>query len=135
MAIKYRVKCPRCGEVMNLYADGRCEKCGTPVTTQFPAMLQLYRMGNYVGVATGFGLYINNVPYGYIGNKESLRIPLPYGTYTLHVAMGMSRKCKDLTFTLTPQAPVMYAKTRITLGVWSNTFIIEPARPEEMPND
>lgn len=135
MAIKYRVKCPKCGEALNIYGDTQCEKCGTPVTTRLPAMVQLYRMGNFYGVAGGFGIYINGVPYGYIGNKESLRIPLPYGTYTLHIAVGMSRKCNDLTVTLTPQAPVMYAKTYIKPGFWTNSFGIEPARPEEMPQD
>lgn len=135
MAIKFRVKCPRCGEVQNIYGDIQCGKCGAPVSVQQPGMLQLYRMGNFYGVAGGFGLYINGVPYGYIGNKESLRIPLPYGTYTLHIAVGLSRKCNDLTFTLTPQAPVICAKTYIKPGFWTNSFGIEVARPEEMPLD
>lgn len=135
MAAKYRVKCPRCGEVLNLFGSSPCTKCGAPLNAQLPAMLRLYRMGNFYGVAGGFGIYLNGVPYGYIGNKESLTIPLNYGTYTLHIAVGVSRKCNDLTFTLTPQAPVMCAKTYIKPGFWTNSFGIEPARPEEMPND
>ena len=45
----------------------------------------------------------------------------------------MNRRCQDLTFTLTPQAPIVYAKVYMKAGVFSNTFIIEPAMPHEMP--
>ena len=135
MSISYRMKCANCGEAFNTMQDSACPKCGSYVTLQQPAMLQLYRMGNFYGCGGGFGIYINGQPYGHIGNKESLRFPLPYGTYTLHIAAGMSRKCNDLTFTLTPEAPVMYAKTYIKPGFWTNSFGIEVARPEDMPQD
>lgn len=135
MAIKYRLKCPQCGEVLNTYHDTQCPKCRNNLFVNQPGMLQLYRMGNFFGHAGAFGVYINGQPYGYIGNRESLKISLPYGTYNLHIACGMSRKCNDLLFTLTPETPRMYAKTYIKPGFWTNSFGIEVARPEEMPND
>lgn len=135
MAIMYRMKCPHCGEVLNTAHDTQCPRCRNTLYVNQPAMLQLYRKGNFYGFAGGFGIYINGVPYGHIGNKESLRFPLPYGTYNLHIAVGMSRKCNDLTFTLTPDAPVMYAKTYIKPGFWANSFGIEVASPDEMPKD
>ncbi len=135
MAIKYRLRCPYCGEVLNTNHDTQCPKCNNTLYVNQPAKLQLYRKGSFYGVAGAFGIYINGTPYGYIANKESLIIPLPYGTYNLHIAIGMSRKCNDLTFTLTPETPNMYAKTYIKPGFWANSFGIEVARPEEMPED
>lgn len=135
MAIAFRMRCPQCGEVLNTQHDTQCPKCRAALSVNQPSMLQLYRMGNFVGAAGGFGIYINGAPYGHIGNKESLRFPLPYGTYTLHIAVGMSRKCNDLTFTLTPEAPVIYAKTYIKPGFWTNSFGIDVVRPEDMPKD
>ena len=35
-----------------------------------PAAIAVYRMGNFVGMANGFGLYLNEQPFGAIGNKE-----------------------------------------------------------------
>ena len=135
MAIKYRLKCPQCGEVLNTYHDTQCPKCRNNLYVNQPAMLQLYRKGNFYGFAGAFGIYINGQPYGHIGNKESLIFPLPYGTYNLHIAVGVSRKCNDLLFTLTPETPRMYAKTYIKPGFWTNSFGIEVATPDEMPND
>lgn len=135
MAIKYRLKCPQCGEVINTYHDTQCPKCRNNLYVNQPAMLQLYRKGNFYGMAGSFGIYLNGEPYGYIGNRESLKIPLPYGNYNLHIAIGISRKCNDLLFTLSPNVPVMYAKTYIKPGFWTNSFGIEVASPDEMPVD
>ena len=135
MAIQFRMKCPNCAEVFNTGNDTFCPKCRNPMTVRQPALLQLYRMGNFVGCAGGFGIYINGEPYGHIGNKESLRFPLPYGSYRLHIAVGMSRKCEDLCFTLSPENPVVYAKTYMKPGFWSNSFVVTAARPDEMPQD
>lgn len=133
MAIKLRAKCAQCGEVWNTTGNSNCPKCGTLASFAGCGMVQVYRMGNFFGAASALGIYLNGVPYGYIGNRESLRIPLRYGTYTLHFAAGLARKCNDLTFTLTPQTPIIYVKSYVKPGFWTSSFGIELARPEDMP--
>lgn len=130
---KLRVKCS-CGEVTNTQPGGICPKCKKPLEIPGDAVIRLYRMGSPLGIAGGFGIYLNGEPMGHIGNKETVMLPVKYGTYTLHVAVGMSRKCKDLTCTLTPENRFANAKVWMKPGFWSNSFVIEPAAPEEMPD-
>lgn len=130
---KLRVKCS-CGEVMNAQPGGICSKCKKPLDIPGDAVIRLYRMGSPLGVAGGFGIYLNGEPMGHIGNKETVMLPVKYGTYTLHVAAGMNRKCQDLTCTLTPENRFANAKVWMKPGFWSNSFVIEPAAPEEMPD-
>lgn len=129
---KLRAKCS-CGEVTNTVPGGLCPKCKRPLELPEEAAIRLYRKGSPYGIAGGFGIYINGEPMGYIGNKETVIIPLKYGTYTLHVAVGMSRKCNDFTVTLTPENRVANAKVWIKPGFWANSFVIEPATAAEMP--
>ncbi len=136
MAIRYRVKCPNCGEVMDVDMPGPCKKCNAPISLNKDGCIQLYRMGNFMGCAGGFGLYINGTPYGYIANKQSLRIPLDAGTYTLHVAVGLSRNCNDPVIEIKPGSRALHCyKVRMKPGVWTNDFVVEPARFEDMPAD
>ena len=130
---KLRVKCS-CGEVMNAQPGGICSKCKKPLDIPGDAVIRLYRMGSPLGVAGGFGIYLNGEPMGHIGNKETVMLPVKYGTYTLHVAAGMNRKCQDLTCTLTPENRFANAKVWMKPGFWSNSFVIEPAAPEDMPD-
>ena len=130
---KLRVKCS-CGEIMNAQPGGICSKCKKPLDIPGDAVIRLYRMGSPLGVAGGFGIYLNGEPMGHIGNKETVMLPVKYGTYTLHVAAGMNRKCQDLTCTLTPENRFANAKVWMKPGFWSNSFVIEPAAPEEMPD-
>lgn len=129
---KLRVKCS-CGEVTNTVPGGTCPKCKKPLDIPGDAVIRLYRKGSPYGIAGGFGIYINGEPMGHIGNKETVRIPVRYGTYTLHVAVGMSRKCNDYTVTLSPENRFANAKVWIKPGFWANSFVIEPATPDEMP--
>ena len=130
MAAKMRFKCPHCGEIVNARPDAtQCPECHRPVSMQAPAYIYLYRQGSFYGVAGGFGVYINGQPFGYIGNKELLCIPVAYGSYTLHCAVGMSRECRDMVVNLTPQCPVAYTKVYIKPGFWTNSFVIEPVDP------
>ena len=133
MAATIRIKCPHCGEVRNVAASGPCPKCGNPIVTEQPGAIMLYRMGNVMGSANGFSIYINEQPYGQIGNRELLRIPLPYGTYKIHIACGMNRKCNDPVFELSPNDPCICTKVHMKMGFISNTFIIERVAPNEMP--
>ncbi len=127
-----RVKCS-CGNVVNAAPGNLCSKCRQPLVFPTDAVIYLYRKGSPLGVAGGFGIYINGEPLGYIGNKETVRIPVHYGTYTLHVAAGMNRRCQDLVINVTPQNRYAFAKVWMKPGFWSNTFVLEPATASEMP--
>ena len=131
MAAKIRIKCSHCGEVENV-AEGvmACPKCGKPLEAMTEGRVYLYRQGSPLGVASGFGVYIDGEPYGHIGNQETLCIPLSYGTHNLHVAAGMNRKCRDMQVNLTPQNPQDYAKVYMKPGFWTNSFVIEPLDPK-----
>lgn len=131
MAAKLRVKCPHCGAVENVASGSApCPKCGKSLDISPDACVYLYRQGSPYGVAGGFGIYINGEAYGHIGNKETLCFPLPYGTYTLHCAVGMSRKCRDLQVNLSPENRQAYTKVYIKPGFWANSFVIEPIDPK-----
>lgn len=128
--MKIRIKCAHCGNVANIRpGDAQCPKCKKPLNISEEGKIYLYRQGSFYGMAGAFGVYINGEPFGHIGNKEALCMPLPYGTYTLHSAVGMSRKCRDLEVTLSPESPNAYAKVYMRPGFWANSFVIEPLDP------
>ncbi len=134
MAAKYRVKCPHCGEIINLAGSGACPKCKTLIDVNQPGSISLYRMGNFVGSANAFSIYINNVPFGHIGNRESLIFPLPFGEYQMHIACGMNRKCNDPVIRLTQEDPHVCLKVHMKMGFIQNSFILERVDPSTMPN-
>ena len=130
MSAKIRIKCPYCGEAINVQsAADSCSKCRQPLGVEEEGSIYIYRQGSPYGIASGFGLYVNGQPYGYIGNKELLRLPVKFGTYNLHAALGMSRKCRDLSVTISPENPVVYTKVYIKPGFWTNSFVIEYVDP------
>ncbi len=133
MAKIFRMKCPGCGTVQNMTATGPCKKCGALLAVEQPAAIALYRMGNFMGAGSGFGLYLNGEPYGAIGNRESLVIPLPYGQYKLHIVCGLSRKCNDPIIDLTPEDPYVCLKVHMNMGFFQNKFVIERVDPSTMP--
>ena len=128
-----RFRCPKCGDVTDSPYGVPCRKCGTPLVGFGDSYIQIYRMGNFFGAASGMGIYINNLPFGSIGNRQSIMIPLPYGSYNLHFVQGISRRCEDLVVHLTPENPHGFVKVHMRPGVFSNTYVPEFARPEEMP--
>ena len=131
---KLRLKCPHCGHVFDTTNNPvACPKCNKGVVASNEAMIQIYRMGSPVGMAVGYGTYINGAPCGHIGNRESVLIPVPYGTYNLHFTCGMTRRCNDLQVTLTPENNVAYVKASIKMGFWTNTITAESSTKEEMP--
>lgn len=131
MAAKLRIKCPNCGEAGNIHhINSPCPKCNAPLALSDQGAIYIYRQGSPYGIAGGFGLYLNGVPFGYIGNKELLCIPAPFGTYTIHSAVGLSKKCQDLTVTITPENPVVYTKVYIKAGFWTNSFVVEYVDPK-----
>ena len=135
MAKVYRMKCPTCGNVQNVNASGPCKKCGAQLNVEQPAAIDLYRMGNFYGAAGGFSIYINEQPYGAIGNREELVFPLPYGEYKMHIVCGMNRKCNDPIINLTAEDSYVCMKVYMKPGFISNKFIIERVDPSTMPKD
>ena len=129
-----RVKCTHCGHVDNTVPGGLCPECHQPYDIPGDAVIYLYRKGSPMGIAGGFGIYINGEPFGHIGNRETLCIPVKYGAHNLHVAMGVALRCNDLLITLTPQNRFAYVKVWMKPGFWTNSFVLEPSTPEEMPN-
>ena len=130
MSAKIRIKCPHCGDANNVYAINEpCPKCKQPMGLVEEGCIYVYRQGSPYGIAGGFGLYLNGQPYGHIGNRELLRLPLRFGTYNIHSAVGMSRKCRDLQVTISPAYPVAYVKVYIKPGFWANSFVVEPVDP------
>ena len=131
MAAKIRIKCPHCSAASNVHSvNDPCPKCRQPLNVEEEGSIYIYRQGSPYGIAGGFGLYINNQPYGHIGNKELLRIPVKFGTYNIHSAVGMSRKCRDLLVTVTPENPAVYTKVYIKPGFWTNSFVVEYVDPK-----
>ena len=128
-----RVVCPKCKKALNVTGDPKCTACGADLRIPNEGMIQIYRMGNFMGGAAAAGIYINGTPYGHVGNRGTVQIPLPFGTYKLHMTMGMNRRCNDPEITLSPDKPVAYLKMHIKMGVFSNTMVIEPADPASMP--
>ena len=130
MSAKIRIKCPHCQEVLNVPSVNYiCSECKKPLGIVEEGNIYIYRQGSPLGIAGGFGLFINGEPYGYIGNRELIRIPVKFGTYNIHSAVGMNRKCTDLQVTITPQNRVAYTKIYMKPGFWTNSFVVEPVDP------
>lgn len=127
-----RYKCS-CGTVQDTKEGASCSKCGKPLASDC-GYYKLYRMGSPMGVASGFGIYIDGEPYGHIGNKQTCWIRLPYGTHNIHIAVGMSRKCNDHQFTLSPDHPLECGKVHMRVGAFKNSFVIEPAENSDVPD-
>ncbi|MBR3300500.1 MAG: zinc ribbon domain-containing protein [Clostridia bacterium] len=128
-AIPVRYLCPN-GHV----TDGNegmtnCPKCGAPLPRG--GYIQIYRMGNYMGMAVGMGIYLNNVPCGHLGNKKSIRLSVPYGAHMLHMTHTATRVCNDPVFNITPEYPYVWCKARFVSAGFQ--IRIDPASPDSMP--
>ncbi len=123
-----------CGNVFDSATDAvNCAKCGTPLSKEGMGVIYLYRMGNPLGMAVGFGVYVDGKPFGHLANTQKIGLVVPYGSHTIHCTHGMSRKGVDATLNVTPDAPVAYAKAHIKPGVFTNTIVIEQAQASDMP--
>ncbi len=130
VAVRYR--CDKCGETFDgKDSDATCPKCGAPLNKG--GFIQIYRMGAFAGMAVGMGLYINNTGYGMLGNKQSLRISVPYGSHLLHVTHTTTRKCNDPVFEITPQSPYVWCKAHFSKGGFA--IAVEQADPKDMPTE
>ncbi|MBP5618574.1 MAG: zinc ribbon domain-containing protein [Clostridia bacterium] len=106
-----------------------CPTCGMP----FPqgGIIQIYRMGNMAGMAVGMGIYIDDQPCGHLGNKQSIRIAVPYGPHKVHMTHTTTRACNDPAFEITPQTPYAFCKAHFAAGGFR--IAVEPADPASMP--
>ena len=106
-----------------------CPTCGAPLP--YGGMIQIYRMGNYMGCAVGMGIYIDDVPCGHVGNKQSVRISVPFGKHKVHVTHTTTRKCNDPVFEVTPENPCVWCKAHFSAAGFKIT--VEQADPKDMP--
>lgn len=119
-----------CGNVFDGSEEQKvCPRCGKPLVKE--GFIQLYRMGNYMGCAVGMGIYIDNIPCGHIGNKQSVRIAVPYGPHKIHVTHTTTRSCNDPIFTVTPENPCIWCKAHFSKAGFA--INVEQATPESMP--
>ena len=129
---KLRTKCPQCKTVQDIQGATQCTNCGNPLMPQ-AGTISVYRKGSPIGAAMGFGVYINDQPFGHIAATESVTFTLPYGTYKFHMTCGATRRCKDMMVTISPEFPTAYLRAAMKSGFWSNTILIDPMKPEEFP--
>ncbi len=127
-----RYHCAACKNTSDVKTDAACPKCGAPALPG--GYIKLYRMGAMLGVAVPFEIYIDNELLGYIGNKQTCWIRVPFGTHRLHVAQGMNRKCTDVMITIAPEHPLEGCKCAIKPGFFVNSFTITAANPAEVPD-
>lgn len=137
MSTLLRFKCPKCGKVQDVPGNGPCRKCGIMINLPEDGVIQVYRMGNLMGMAVRMKIYLNDIQLGYLGNTESIRIPVPYGHYKIYLQMpekGLSR-CfvTPLEFDITPAYRYAFFKAHIVPGAWNSTVRVEPATPDQMP--
>ena len=127
--IPVRYRCPN-GHVFDS-REGQtvCPTCGAPLPAG--GYIQLYRMGNMMGMAVGMGVYIDDAPCGHLGNKQSIRISVPFGPHKVHVTHTATRACNDPVFTVTPEYPYAWCKAHFSAGGFRIT--VEQADPREMP--
>ena len=128
-----RIKCPSCGTVVDVAASGTCSKCGNALVLPEDGVIQIYRMGSPLGIAVGMGIYVNENPLGHLANADSIRIPVPYGHYKVHMTHGGNRKCVDAEFDITPQERIVYLKAHLKMGFITNTVVIEKVTADQMP--
>ena len=134
MSQLFRIKCPSCGNVVDVASTGSpCAKCGNALNLPEEGMIQIYRMGSPYGIEVGMGIYLNDNPLGHLANAESVRIPVPYRHYKVHMTHGMNRKCKDVEVDVTPDERVVYVKAHLKMGFISNTVVLEKVSGDTMP--
>ena len=132
MSTLLRIKCPSCGKVSDIASNTQC-KCGAQLILPEDGVVQIYRMGSLFGCAIGMGIYLNDIPLGHLANKESIRIPVPYGHYKLRMSHGMNWAHQDQEFDITPQDRQAFFKAHLSMGFLTNKVVIERSSADQMP--
>lgn len=128
--IRVRYRCPSGHVFDGTQEQTSCPTCGAELPKG--GYIQIYRMGNFMGAAVGMGLYIDDTPYGHVGNKQSVCVSLPFGPHKIHMTHTTTRYCNDPIYELSPQMPVVYCKAYFTNAGFK--INIETATPDSMPN-
>ena len=132
-----RVKCPFCGKVQDIPYNCQCRKCGKGIILPEDGVIQVYRMGNLMGMALRMRMYLNEIHLGYLGNMESIRIPVPYGHYTFRMKNPEKgiRRCYTVgvEFDITPNNRFVYLKAHSIPGAINSTVVVEQVPADQMP--
>ena len=75
-----------------------------------------------------YGVFVDGKQIGVMGNKENLRVCVPYGTHSFRVG-----ESDDLQITVTPEQPAAYIKATMKVGAWKSKIQIQPATASEIP--
>ncbi len=129
---KIRYKCS-CGNIADTKEGVPCKKCGAPQEENC-GYYKLYRMGNALGFMSAFTINVDGEPFGRIGNKQTCWIKLPYGQHTISVTAGFNKRGNEVPFMLTPDHPLEGGKVHIRVGAIMNSYVIEPAPTETIPD-
>lgn len=116
----YRYLCQKCNSLYTTTTEGAACGCGAVQDMNGYGSITLYRMGSPLGVAVPMDIHFNGTGYGSLVNKECVKIFVPYGNYTVHVAHGMNRKCNDLTFNISESNKEAYVKAALKAGLFTN---------------
>ena len=142
---KYRVVCPDCQTVVdNLKRDQTygfpCTRCGKAYA--YGGQLLLYRMGNGLPSAAivPVAIYIDNVFYGEIANRESLRIMLSAGTHVIGLGARPGTiinrmQSNQFQITVGPQANNLAFKVSVVYRYMGPYGLeLKQCNPEEIPD-
>jgi len=132
-----RVRCPKCGTVLDLPGDGQCWKCHTLIALPQDGVIQIYRMSSCGGWGHSMEVFLNGIRLGTLKYEDVTRIPVPYGHYQVMAKFldrGVSHyKGQGVEFDVTPQNRVVFLKAaRCIPGYATNTVILEQAFADEM---
>lgn len=129
----YRYKCQKCGKLYTTIVEGGACDCGATQDLNGYGSITVYRMGSPLGVAVPMDIHFNNDGYGALVNKECVKIFVPFGSYKVHIALGMNRKCNDLTFDVSESTPDFYVKASVKPGFISNSIVLTQCGAADMP--
>lgn len=142
---KYRVLCPDCQTVIDTLKRDQtygfpCTRCGKAYA--YGGQLLLYRMGNGLPSAAivPVAIYIDNVFYGEIANRESLRIMLSAGTHVIGLGarpgtMFNRMQSNQFQITVGPQANNLAFKVSVVYRYMSPYGLeLKQCNPEEIPD-
>ena len=108
--MNYRYRCT-CGNVYDSPHEAAvCPSCQTENSTEGNGIVQIYRMGNYIGCAVGMLLYVDEEPFGRVSNKGSIKLVVPYGEHQLHATLSTFRESTQPVINLSPETPELYFK-------------------------
>ena len=138
MSTLLRFKCPKCGKVQDVSGNGPCRKCSVVISLPEDGAIQIYRTGFPMGrIGSLMELYLNDIDLGLLKHGESIRIPVPYGHYTLRMKILDNAVTNNIgipqEFDISPNNRYVFFTTKIVPGGWNNTVQLIPVTADQMP--